>query len=758
MFFGIKMKEWKEKLKDQISDELNEQIDIFETQIELKRLGKIDDKIFAETRLRKGVYGQRYDNGQRNDGEQTRELKYPSGDKLKGPETVWDAPGMLRIKIPFGGVNPRQLRMLADLSEEYADAVVHITTRQDIQYHFVHIEDTPSIMRRLASVGITTHEACGNVIRNVTACPLAGVCQDETFDVSPYAKAMSAFMLNHPDCQDFGRKFKIAFSGCSEHACGIVNMHDLGGIAKTKAGKNGFEIYVGGGLGAVAHQAKVMYDFLPEEEILPLMQAIGRVFARLGEKKNRARARVKFLVAKLGLEEFTRLVEEERGILPHDERWTSYIDELPAWGESPIKDPSTLNGESTQEGFNEWMEKNVISQRQNGYKVVVVMLPLGDISSHQTRKLADIAEKYVGEYVRTTVEQNFVLRWVSESDLPALHQELKAIGLADPGAGTIVDITACPGTDTCKLGIASSRGLAEELRQMLTPKQKELDEAVRNLRIKTSGCFNSCGQHHIADMGFYGNSRTFKGYKVPHFQVVLGGQWKNNAGSFGLAIGAVPSKNIPKVVLKLADYYVENRANKDESFQEFISSRKKSEIKEQIQEFMEVPPYLEDASFYTDWGDPRVFTLGDMGVGECAGEVVSLTEVELQSAERICFEAQVELDEGNIEAAENKAYKAMLRGATALLRKEFQDVSSDPNEIVAEFKEHFYDTKLFWDRFAHGKFGKYLISRNENPPTDINNDQVHRQIEESQLFIEAAHACYAKLRDIEVIEQKGKGA
>jgi sulfite reductase (ferredoxin) len=750
------MKEWKEILKDEISAELTEQINIFETQIELKKLGKIDDKIFAETRLRKGVYGQRYDNGQRHDGEQSRKLKYPSGDKLKGPETVWDAPGMLRIKIPFGAVTPNQMRVLADLSEEYADAVVHITTRQDIQYHFVHIEDTPTIMRRLAAVGITTHEACGNVIRNVTACPLAGVCQDETFDVSPYAKAMAEFMLNHPDCQDFGRKFKIAFSGCSEHACGIVNMHDLGGIAKTRDGKNGFEIYVGGGLGAVAHQAKVMYDFLPEEEILPLMQAIGRVFARLGEKKNRAKARVKFLVAKLGLEEFTRLVEEEREILPHDERWTSYLDELSAWGESPIKDPSTLNGETTQDGFNDWMENNVISQRQDGYKVVVVMLPLGDISSHQTRKLADIAEKYIGDYVRTTVEQNFVLRWVSESDLPGLYQELNDIGLADPGAGTIVDITSCPGTDTCKLGIASSRGLAEELRQMLAPKQKELDEAVRNLRIKTSGCFNSCGQHHIADMGFYGNSRTFKGYKVPHFQVVLGGQWKNNAGSFGLAIGAVPSKNIPKVVLKLADYYVENRADKDVSFQDFISSRKKSEIKEQIQEFMEVPPYLEDASFYTDWGDPRVFTLGDMGVGECAGEVVSLTEVELQSAERICFEAQVELEDGKLDEAEDKAYKAMIRGASALLRKEFQDISSDPDEIVTEFKQHFYDTKLFWDRFAHGKFGKYLINRNENPPSNLNNDSVHRKIEESQLFIEAAHACYAKMMDIEKKELSGK--
>ena len=750
------MKEWKKILKDEISAELTEQIDIFETQIELKRLGKIDDKIFAETRLRKGVYGQRYDNGQRHDGEQSRELNYPSGDKLKGPETVWDAPGMLRIKIPFGGVNPSQLRMLADLSEEYADAVVHITTRQDIQYHFVHIEDTPTIMRRLASVGITTHEACGNVVRNVTACPLAGVCQDEIFDVSPYAKAMADFMLNHPDCQDFGRKFKIAFSGCSEHACGIVNMHDLGGIAKTKDGKNGFEIFVGGGLGAVPHQAKIMYDFLPEEEILPLMQAIGRVFARLGEKKNRAKARVKFLVARLGLDEFTRLVEEERQILPHDERWTSYIDELSAWGEKPIKESSSLNEEAKPEGFVQWQEKNVISQRQEGYKVVVIMLPLGDISSHQTRKLADIAEKYVGDYIRTTVEQNFVLRWVSESDLPSLYQELNAIGLADPGAGTIVDITACPGTDTCKLGIASSRGLADELRQMLSPKQWEMDEAVRNLRIKISGCFNSCGQHHIADMGFYGNSRTFKGYKVPHFQVVLGGQWINNAGNFGLAIGAVPSKNIPQVVLKLTDYYVENRSSKDESFQEFFSRKKKSVLKEQIMEFTEVPAYLEDASFYTDWGDPRVFTLGDMGVGECAGEVVSLTEVELQSAERICFEAQVELEDGKLDVAEEKAYKAMIRGASALLRKEFQDISSDPDEIVTEFKQHFYDTKLFWDRFAHGKFGKYLINRNENPPSNLNNDSVHRKIEESQLFIEAAHSCYAKMMDIEKKEQSGK--
>jgi len=749
------MKEWKEILENKITAELKEQINIFETQIELKRMGKVEDQLFAETRLRKGVYGQRYDNGQRHDGNETKELNFPSGDLLKGPETVWDAPGMLRIKIPFGSLNPEQMRVLADLSEEYADGVLHITTRQDFQYHYVHIDDTPTIMRRLASVGITTHEACGNVTRNVTACPKSGVCHGEVFDVSPYAKAMTEFMLDHPDCQDFGRKFKISFSGCSEDACGIVKMHDLGAVAKIQDGKKGFEIYVGGGLGAVAHEAKVMYDFLPEEEILPLAQAIGRVFTRLGEKKNRAKARIKFLVVKLGLEEFIRIVEEEREKLPHDDKWTSYIDELPAWGEKPKKEAVPLNDTEKPDGFDFWMQKNVQTQRQNGYRVVTIMLPLGDLSSHQMRQLADIAEKYIGNTVRTTVEQNFVLRWVSEADLPDLYKELNAIGLADAGAGSIIDITACPGTDTCKLGIASSRGLAAELRQMLSPEKMELDEAVQKLRIKISGCFNSCAQHHIADLGFYGNSRTFKGYKVPHFQVVLGGAWKNNAGNFGMAMGAVPSKNIPKVVLKLTGYYVDNRTHKDQSFHEYYASQNKSDIKSLLIEFSEIPPYMENSDFYTDWGDPRVFTLGDMGVGECAGEVVSLTEVELASAERICFEAQVELDEGNLEDAEGKAYKSMLRGAAALIRKEFQDVPSDPDDIVLQFKEHFYDTKIFFDRFAKGKFGKYLLHRNENPPTDLNNDLVHRKIEESQLFLEAAHACYARLRDVETKENRG---
>src|SRR6185503_15640030 len=298
---------------------------------------------------RRGAYGQRYDNGHRNDGFRTQTLSFPSGDLTKGPETLWDAPGMQRIKIPFGGLTPEQMDTLADLAEEYADSVLHITTRQDFQFHFVHIDDTPALMRRLAAVGITTREACGNSIRNVTACPLAGVCRSEVFDVTPYARASARFMLGHPDAQGFGRKFKIAFSGCKENACGLVNMHDMGGIAVKRMEngreRRGFELYVGGGLGAVPHDAKLFESFLPEEELLPITQAIARVFARLGEKKQRDRARIKFLIAKLGIDEFKRLVVEERKILPHDARWTAYLENLDRDTDKPLKAPSHLNGQ-----------------------------------------------------------------------------------------------------------------------------------------------------------------------------------------------------------------------------------------------------------------------------------------------------------------------------------------------------------------------------------------------------------------------------
>ncbi len=458
--------QWKAKLGNSIAPNLAAELDQFEHEVLLRKQGKIEDRIFAETRLRRGAYGQRYDNGQRSDGENTRTISYPDV-PTKGPSTLWDAPGMQRIKIPFGGLNAPQLEILADLCEEYSDGIAHITTRQDVQLHFIHIEDTPTIMRRLASVGITTREACGNSVRNVTACPIAGVCRTQTFDVTPYAKAAAYFMLGHPDAQNFGRKFKIAFSGCKDEACGLVRLHDFGAIATTREVngemKRGFELWVGGGLGPVPQQARLYDEFVPEEEILPICQAIGRVFGRLGEKKNRNTARLKFLVSKLGIEEFRRLVKEERAILTPDPRWTSYLKDVASYKEEALKPPALLQIEPAHpEGFTKWHRNNVYRQRQEGYATVTLALPLGDITATQLRAVADLARKYVKETIRSTVEQNLVLRWVAEADLPALFTELAKAELAQPFAETIVDVASCPGTDTCKLGdiVSASRGLA----------------------------------------------------------------------------------------------------------------------------------------------------------------------------------------------------------------------------------------------------------------------------------------------------------
>ncbi len=734
---------WKEKLGDRVPAELGREIDIFETEIQLRKSGKIDEKVFAETRLRRGAYGQRYDNGQRNDGQKTQQLSYPCGDLTKGPSTFWDAPGMQRIKIPYGGLNPAQLEALAELAEEYADGILHVTTRQDIQLHYVQIDDTPSLFRRLAAVGITTREACGNTVRNVTGCPLAGVCRDETFDVTPYAKAAAKFLLGHKDTQNFGRKFKVAFSGCAQHACGLAMMHDAGAVARTKDGKRGFEFYVGGGLGSVPNQAKLFDAFLPEEELLPVSQAISRVFARLGEKKNRNTARLKFLVNKLGLEEFRKIVLEERRALPAEPAWTDFLKDLQVVDERPLKPASKLNGRPKPEGFEEWRKTNVYAQRQPGYAAVTVTLPLGDFTAHQARALADLARKYTEGTLRLTVEQNVLVRWVSEADLPALYSDLKAMGLGEAGAGTIVDITACPGTDTCKLGISSSRGLAGELRQRLAARGVSMDQAVRDLKIKVSGCFNSCGQHHLSDLGFYGVSRKKGNYTVPHFQVLVGGQWTQNAGAYGLAVIAIPSKRIPEVVDRMAEAFLRERA-KGETFQGWTRRIGKVKVRQLLEDLAEVPLHDVDPSFYSDWGDPREYTVGDMGVGECAGEVVTPLDFGLAAAEREAFEAQVTLEAGDFPKAAGQALHAMLTIAKELVATQLPGISDDPAAIVKEFRERFYDTKLFWDPFAAGKFAQYLFHAAENslPST---GDAVHRLVEESQLFIEAAHSCRTKM-------------
>ncbi len=739
---------WKQALDSQIPEERAREIDIFDGQLQLRRQNKLDEKVFAETRLRWGAYGQRYDNGQRFDGLQTQTLTYSNSELTKGPNTLWDAPGMLRIKIPFGGVTPDQLEALAEVADEYSDGILHITTRQDFQLHYVQIDDMPDLFRRLAAVGVTTQEACGNTVRNVTACPLAGVCHTETFDVTPYANAMAYFLLGHDDTQDFGRKFKTAFSGCEQNACGLVNMHDFGLMARVKEVdgemKRGFAVFVGGGLGTIPFQAKLLSSFVTEDEILPLAQAIARVFARLGEKKNRNRARIKFLVDQLGIDEFRRLVMEERETLTTDERWTSFLAEVPAYHETPARPAISLNGQARPEGFEDWYKTNVYHQRQSGYEVVYINLPLGDITARQTFSLADIARKYAGDNIRTTVEQNIILRWVSEADLPALYSELKAIGLGEGNINTILDITTCPGTDTCKLGIASSRGLTSELRKELLAKMPTLPPAVKELKIKISGCFNSCGQHHIADIGFFGNSRRSGNYLVPHFQLVLGGQWKENAGAYGLAVGAVPAKRVPQVLEAITTRFA-NERQQDESFQQWIARLGKKEIRAVLEPFTNIPAYEMDPSFYTDWGDIREYSLGDIGVGECAGEVVSLFSMEIAKAESKHFDGIIALDDGDYVKADESAYRAMLLAARSLVRTQYLDLNDDPNRIVEEFRTRFVDTKLFDDQYAGSKFAHFLFRRHENPPTAPDADWSRRLLDEAQLFIEAVHACEARV-------------
>jgi len=740
---GERERSWKQTLGERMDPGWAEEIDLFESQLELRKQGKLEEKVFAETRLRRGAYGQRYDNGKRHDGTAERPLAFDQK-PTKGPDTVWDAPGMQRIKIPYGGFSPEQLDELAALAEEYSDNILHITTRQDVQLHFVHIEDTPDLMRRLAAVDITTREACGNSVRNVTACPLAGVCKTEAFDVSPYSAALMRFLLGHPDVQDFGRKFKPAFSGCEHEACGLVQLHDGGWIAREVDGKRGFKVVVGGGLGAVPHQAKVLSEFTPEEEFLPEIQAVARVFARLGEKRNRGRARIKFLVAKLGIEEFRRLVAEERKDLPDDPRHTAFLKDMPHTGDAPPRPAASgIPSEGRGEGFDEWLATNVSPQRQDGYSVVMLNLPLGDLTADQARGLSDLARQYVGDNLRTTVEQNIALRFVSNGDLPAVHAALRDIGLAAPGATSIVDVTSCPGTDTCKLGISASRGLGSELRNRLAAKSAQLPEAIKNLKVKISGCFNSCGQHHVADIGFYGNSRKVDGRTVPHFQVILGGQWTENAGSYGLAVGSVPSKAVPQTIDALTDAYAHGRET-GESFQAWTARLGKRNVKELIKPFMPVAPYAEDPSFYSDWSDVREFTIGDLGVGECAGEVVSLFGIEVVKAESQAWDAQVALDEGDPDTAEELAYAAMLSAARALVRTEYIDVSEQPDEVVAEFRSRFFDTERFFDRFAKGTFGQYLIDRHQSPPEHASAELAAQRVEEAQLFIEAAHACEAR--------------
>lgn len=740
----MESKTWKELLAGATRPDWAQELDAYESQLALKREGRLDDKVFAETRLRRGAYGQRYDNGQRHDGRATQTLGLDAR-LSKGPSTLWDAPGMQRIKIPYGRLSTRQLEVLCDLAEEYSDQILHVTTRQDIQLHYVHLDDTPDLMRRLAAVGITTREACGNSVRNVTACHLSGVCSDEAFDVTPYADALTFFLLGHPGTQDLGRKFKVAFSGCAESACGLTGFHDIGCIAKTRYTEGrferGFAMVVGGGLGPVPHASELLDDFVPAAELLPLSLAVCRVFSRFGERKNRSRARLKFVLMKAGIEQFKLWVREEREKLEPDPRWSELVRDLDDQSDTPLRPPGALGGALPAGAF---FRENVQPQRQPGYSTVTIKLPLGDFTPTQGRGLAALARRFTGETLRTTVEQNLVLRWVNTDDVPELHSELSKLGLAEAGAGRISDVAACPGTDTCKLGTSSSRGLARELRRSLSTYQEQLSEEAQNIHIKCSGCFNSCGQHHVADIGFLGVSRNVKGRRVPHFQLVVGGSWERNGSEFGLAVGAIPSKRVPEAVEMLTHTFTRER-HPDERFKDWARRVGRRHIKQLVSELTAVPPFEVSPESYRDWGDPRVFTIGDIGIGECAGEVISPAEFAFAESERLVFEAQLSLDEQASAQAARHASSAMLQAARAVCLAFEPALRDEPAAIGECFDRHLGSTGLFDAASPGGRFARHLVDGRAADASTLTLLQARKVVEEAQLFIDAAHAYHAKV-------------
>jgi len=548
---------------------------------------------FRPFRLQHGIYGQRQDDAQ-----------------------------MIRVKIPHGTLTADQMDVLGDIAKDYTPRDVgHVTTRQDFQFHYVKLEKVPEVMRMMARAGLTSREACGNTVRNVTSDHMSGVCPDTVFDVTPHAEATARFFLRHPVCQKLPRKFKIAFSACA-HDHGLVPIHDLGATAVIRDGRRGFRVTVGGGLGASPMIAQVLDEFVPESELQRVTEATIRIFDRHGERKNRNKARIKFVVKRLGIEEVRRLVQEELATLPPAD--TGLYRE-PDWSflEEEASHPSAAslatNGHAPRTGFEAWKRTNAIPQGQPGFSMVYVLLPIGDLTSEQFHVLARMSRKYAGGRIRTAVNQNMVLRWVHDEDLPSLHAELIEAGLAEDGALTLTDVMTCPGADTCSLGVTSSKGLGRAIRDELIAKNGHLksDPLVEAIRIKISGCPNSCGHHHVADIGFYGNAVRSGERMVPAFSMLIAGRADGPDARIGKHVMKIAAKRIPDAVVTLIEGYKSER-NDAEPFADWATRVGNDHIKEVLAGYAQMPVYNEDPMAFVDWGANKLFSLDEMGEGECA--------------------------------------------------------------------------------------------------------------------------------------------
>jgi len=640
-------------------DEMADEITHFRGEVKRFQAGEIPPEKFQGFRLRQGLYGQRGQDGKH----------------------------MMRLKVPYGRVDPEQMETVADMCDKYAQGPAHVTTRQDFQYHYIPLEHAADTFDGLAAGGITTREACGNTVRNVTACHFAGVCSQELFDVLPYAREVTGYFLRHHRTQNMPRKFKIAFSGCKTD-CAHIMIHDLGFEPVVKDGRYGFRMVVGGGLGSSPRVASVFEEFLTASELLPASEAIIRLFDLYGNRKQRARARIKFLVERLGEDELRRRYQEERRKM--DEEGITHPS-LP----EPVPNPNVVMWPERRPGgtgFARWKSTNVTPEQGEGLASVQLTLYRGDITSDQLRTLARLTREYSqGVETRLTIQQNMVILSVPEARLEALYDELKAADLAADSAQMLVDVMSCPGAETCNLGIVASRQLAADVRDHLLSNPERYDDA-GGARVKVSGCPNSCGHHHVASIGFHGTAKKNKGHMAPFYEVHLGGHADGDGTVIANPTLRIPAKNGSAVVDALLDHYRANRAG-GETFDAFVDRVGKDALKELLGPLTQLPTYDEDASFYTDLGQSEEFALEDMGPGECAGGVVDLVELGLKESRTALATADRAIREGRLAAAAGGADEAVFAAAQALLVTEGEEVELVP-EAVAKFTEKFVVTGL----------------------------------------------------------------
>ena len=691
------MKSFQTEIEDPI---VQKDIIDLERKIALFRDGKIDDERFRSLRLARGVYGQRQEGVQ-----------------------------MIRIKLPFGKVTSEQLTRICKVSEEYSTGRLHITTRQDIQIHYVSLDRTPQLWAELEKDDVTLREACGNTVRNITASETAGIDPDEPFDVSPYAYGLFQFLLRNPVNQEMGRKVKISFSS-SDKDTALSYLHDLGFIPKIVNGERGFKVMLGGGLGSQPHHAELLSDFVPVNQIVPMTESVLRIFDRFGERAKRLKARMKFLIKEIGKDEFLRLVDEEKKALSchtYEIDTTAFEGAIP----EPLQVAPKVVIDDVQ-AFEAWKKSNVIAQKQAGYVAIGIKIALGDFYLDNARQLAHLIKNYATNELRFTLRQNILIRHVKEEDLPFFYQELAKLDFVTLGYNSTADITACPGTDTCNLGIASSTGIADELERVLAaeyPKYANNNE----ITIKISGCMNACGQHNMAEIGFQGMSINSGKLVAPALQVLLGGgNLGNGEGRFSDKVIKIPSRRGPDALrLILNDF--EANAN-GQSFLNYYDAKGEKYFYEFLKPLADITN-LTEADFI-DWGNADNYVKA-VGVGECAGVVIDLVATLIYEAKDKLTFAQEAFQEEKWSDAIYLAYAGFVNGAKALLLAENQKTNHHAG-IIDLFDTVFTATNKIE---LNATFASIVYQIKENEPS---KEFAQKYIQEGIAFFDTIEEYRAK--------------